>query len=156
MSTPTPAERPPAGGAAAKSPRAFRTIAEVAAELDLPQHVLRFWETRFPQVRPLKRRGGRRYYRPEDVALLRRIRTWLYDEGYTIRGVQKLLRASKGAAPAAEATHQQSAAAPLPPPVAAELREVIAALEEIRRLLLGARTSATDPTETDGVPHEDR
>lgn len=77
---------------APKSPLAFRTISEVAEDLDVPQHVLRFWETRFAQIRPLKRAGGRRYYRPEDVALLRRIRTLLYSQGYTIRGVQKLLR----------------------------------------------------------------
>ena len=74
-----------------KSPQAFRTISEVARELDLPQHVLRFWETRFPVIKPLKRGGGRRYYRPEDVALLRRIRGLLHGEGYTIKGVQKLL-----------------------------------------------------------------
>lgn len=77
---------------AAKSPDAFRTISEVAADLDVPQHVLRFWETKFSQIRPLKRGGGRRYYRPEDVDLLRRIRTLLYGEGYTIKGVQKVLR----------------------------------------------------------------
>ncbi|MBK8908941.1 MAG: MerR family transcriptional regulator [Rhodospirillales bacterium] len=76
----------------AKSPAAFRTIAEVSDELDLPQHVLRFWESKFPQIRPLKRGGGRRYYRPEDIVLLRRIRSLLHDEGYTIRGAQKLLR----------------------------------------------------------------
>jgi DNA-binding transcriptional MerR regulator len=75
-----------------KSPEAFRTISEVASELDVPQHVLRFWESRFVQVRPTKRAGGRRYYRPEDVDLLRGIRTLLYSEGYTIKGVQKLLR----------------------------------------------------------------
>lgn len=75
-----------------KSESAFRTISEVAEELDVPQHVLRFWESKFPQVKPLKRGGGRRYYRPEDVALLRRIRDLLYSEGYTIKGVQKLLR----------------------------------------------------------------
>ena len=75
-----------------KSPAAFRTISEVANELEVPQHVLRFWESKFSQVRPLKRGGGRRYYRPEDVELLRRIRALLYDDGYTIKGVQKLLR----------------------------------------------------------------
>jgi DNA-binding transcriptional MerR regulator len=75
-----------------KSEAAFRTISEVAEDLDVPQHVLRFWESKFPQVKPLKRGGGRRYYRPEDVALLRRIRDLLYSEGYTIKGVQKLLR----------------------------------------------------------------
>ena len=77
-----------------KSATAFRTISEVAKELDLPQHVLRFWETKFPQVRPMKRGGGRRYYRPEDMHLLKRIRDLLYVDGYTIKGVQKLLRQS--------------------------------------------------------------
>lgn len=75
-----------------KSASAFRTISEVADDLEVPPHVLRFWETKFSQVRPLKRGGGRRYYRPEDVALLRRIRTLLYQDGYTIKGVQKLLK----------------------------------------------------------------
>jgi DNA-binding transcriptional MerR regulator len=75
-----------------KSPEAFRTISEVAEDMDLPQHVLRFWETRFPQIKPLKRGGGRRYYRPDDVELLRAIKELLYGEGYTIKGVQKLLR----------------------------------------------------------------
>jgi DNA-binding transcriptional MerR regulator len=75
-----------------KAPDAFRTISEVAEELDLPQHVLRFWETRFNQIRPLKRGGGRRYYRPDDVDLLKGIRRLLYDEGYTIKGVQRILR----------------------------------------------------------------
>ncbi|MEM1376235.1 MAG: MerR family transcriptional regulator [Pseudomonadota bacterium] len=75
-----------------KSPDAFRTISEVADDLDLPQHVLRFWETRFSQIKPLKRGGGRRYYRPTDVDLLNGIRHLLYDQGYTIKGVQKILR----------------------------------------------------------------
>jgi DNA-binding transcriptional MerR regulator len=75
-----------------KSAAAFRTISEVADDLEVPPHVLRFWETKFTQVRPLKRGGGRRYYRPEDVSLLRRIRELLYADGYTIMGVQKLLR----------------------------------------------------------------
>ncbi|HEX9767999.1 MAG TPA: MerR family transcriptional regulator [Kiloniellales bacterium] len=79
-----------------KSAAAFRTISEVAEDLDVPQHVLRFWETKFSQVRPLKRGGGRRYYRPEDVDLLRHIRDLLYTEGYTIKGVQRLLRESGG------------------------------------------------------------
>ncbi|HEX3181996.1 MAG TPA: MerR family transcriptional regulator [Beijerinckiaceae bacterium] len=79
-----------------KSSEAFRTITEVAENLDLPQHVLRFWETRFSQIKPLKRAGGRRYYRPEDVQLITAIRRLLYDEGFTIRGVQRLLR-EKGA-----------------------------------------------------------
>lgn len=75
-----------------KAADAFRTISEVADDLDVPQHVLRFWETRFPQIRPMKRGGGRRYYRPDDVELLRGIRRLLYGEGYTIRGVQRILK----------------------------------------------------------------
>ena len=77
-----------------KSADAFRTISEVAEELDLPQHVLRFWETRFPQIRPMKRGGGRRYYRPDDVELLKGIRYLLYVRGFTIRGVQRILKES--------------------------------------------------------------
>jgi DNA-binding transcriptional MerR regulator len=85
---------PPAAASAPieKSPEAYRTIREVADSMDLPQHVLRFWETRFPQIRPLKRAGGRRYYRPDDVERLKLIRRLLYDEGYTIKGVQKLFK----------------------------------------------------------------
>lgn len=75
-----------------KSPDAFRTISEAAEELDLPQHVLRFWETRFSQIRPLKRGGGRRFYRPDDVLLLKGIRHLLYDQGFTIKGVQRILK----------------------------------------------------------------
>ncbi len=75
-----------------KAPDAFRTISEVAQDLDIPQHVLRFWETRFSQIKPMKRSGGRRYYRPDDVDLLRGIRRLLYGEGYTIRGVQRILK----------------------------------------------------------------
>jgi DNA-binding transcriptional MerR regulator len=75
-----------------KAPDAFRTISEVADDLDIPQHVLRFWETRFVQIKPMKRSGGRRYYRPDDVDLLRGIRRLLYGEGYTIRGVQRILK----------------------------------------------------------------
>jgi DNA-binding transcriptional MerR regulator len=75
-----------------KAPDAFRTISEVADDLDIPQHVLRFWETRFTQIKPMKRSGGRRYYRPDDVDLLRGIRRLLYGEGYTIRGVQRILK----------------------------------------------------------------
>lgn len=87
-----------------KSATAYRTISEVSDDLAVPQHVLRFWETKFSQVRPLKRGGGRRYYRPEDVQLLRRIQRLLYEEGYTIKGVQRLLKEGKSAeadAPAA-------------------------------------------------------
>jgi DNA-binding transcriptional MerR regulator len=79
-----------------KAPNAFRTISEVADDLHIPQHVLRFWETKFPQVRPLKRGGGRRYYRPDDIGLLRRIADLLYTQGYTIKGVQRLLREGGG------------------------------------------------------------
>lgn len=75
-----------------KAPDAFRTISEVADDLDIPQHVLRFWETRFTQIKPMKRSGGRRYYRPDDVDLLKGIRRLLYGEGYTIRGVQRILK----------------------------------------------------------------
>ena len=78
--------------AESKSGDAFRTISEVSASLDIPQHVLRFWETKFSQVKPMKRAGGRRYYRPGDIVLLGAIRSLLYDDGYTIKGVQKLLR----------------------------------------------------------------
>jgi DNA-binding transcriptional MerR regulator len=123
---------------AAKSAEAFRTISEVAQELEVPQHVLRFWESRFPQVKPLKRAGGRRYYRPDDVVLLRRIRQCLYDQGYTIKGVQKLLREGalkgEGALPRAPAT----ATAPVAPAPLARPKETApprAILLEIRREL---------------------
>ncbi len=98
-----------------KTADAFRTISEVADELHVPQHVLRFWETKFPQVRPLKRGGGRRYYRPEDVLLLRRVADLLYTQGYTIKGVQRLLREGGGALqeniPPAPAEEREAAAA---------------------------------------------
>jgi len=86
------ADNPEPGRRSGKSASAFRTISEVAAELDIQAHVLRFWETKFAQVKPLKRGGGRRYYRPDDIDLIRRIRDLLYTDGYTIKGVQKLLR----------------------------------------------------------------
>jgi DNA-binding transcriptional MerR regulator len=89
-------DRTPGRARAKKAPNAFRTISEVADELHIPQHVLRFWETRFPQVKPLKRGGGRRYYRPDDIALLRGISDLLYIQGYTIKGVQRLLREGGG------------------------------------------------------------
>ena len=108
-----------------KSAAAFRTISEVADELNVPQHVLRFWETRFPRIKPLKRGGGRRYYRPDDVALLRRIATLLYIQGYTIKGVQRLLKESGGTLlgdiPPPSAEEQAEAVAeqlPEPPPAA--------------------------------------
>ena len=99
---------------AVKSPEAFRTISEVARELDVPQHVLRFWETRFSQVRPMKRGGGRRYYRPEDIALLRGIHKLLYGDGFTIRGVQKILR-ERGVQHVVAALAPGTPAAPAPP-----------------------------------------
>ena len=95
-----------------KAPNAFRTISEVADELHIPQHVLRFWETRFPQVKPLKRGGGRRYYRPDDIVLLRRVADLLYTQGYTIKGVQRLLREGGG-----------RLSDDIPPPSAAERAE---------------------------------
>ncbi len=98
MSGSAPAPEP-ARAKPKKAPNAFRTISEVADELHIPQHVLRFWETKFPQVKPLKRGGGRRYYRPDDIALLRRISDLLYIQGYTIKGVQRLLREGGGRLP---------------------------------------------------------
>jgi DNA-binding transcriptional MerR regulator len=136
-----------------KSPEAFRTISEVADELHLPQHVLRFWETRFPQIKPLKRGGNRRYYRPDDVELLRAIRFLLYDEGLTIRGVQKMLREQGTGAVRAEPT--RAVAPPTPPepmvaepapsapsvdlPDLSELRLALDDLREAQRLLTTAR-----------------
>ena len=108
------AERCRSSGAQ-KSSAAFRTISEVADELDVAQHVLRFWESKFAQVRPLKRGGGRRYYRPEDVELLRQIRSLLYDEGYTIKGAQKLLRGRRTRAGRRRSRPPRAAAAPRPP-----------------------------------------
>ncbi|HQT64994.1 MAG: hypothetical protein B7Z75_09720 [Acidocella sp. 20-57-95] len=115
-----------------KSADAFRTISEVADELHVPQHVLRFWETKFPQVRPLKRGGGRRYYRPEDVLLLRRVADLLYTQGYTIKGVQRLLREGGGA------LHEDI------PPASAEER--LAA--EVERKLAPEPEMTRKPTET--------
>lgn len=97
-----------------KAPDAFRTISEVADELDIPQHVLRFWESRFPQIKPMKRAGGRRYYRPDDVDLLRGIKHLLYGEGYTIRGVQRILR--EQGPKFVQAVWQPGAAQPAPQP----------------------------------------
>lgn len=95
-----------------KSESAFRTISEVAEELGVPQHVLRFWETKFTQIKPMKRGGGRRYYRPEDVALLKKIHSLLYVEGYTIKGVQKLLKGVSKSQVMAE-QKQQTVTAPM-------------------------------------------
>jgi DNA-binding transcriptional MerR regulator len=105
------------GRRANKRAAVFRTIGEVAEDLDLPAHVLRFWESKFPQLKPLKRGGGRRYYRPEDIALLSRIRQCLYQEGYTIRGVQKLLsEGALGASASAEIAPSLFPLDPLPEP----------------------------------------
>jgi DNA-binding transcriptional MerR regulator len=117
-----------------KSAEAFRTISEVADELEVPQHVLRFWESKFPQVKPLKRAGGRRYYRPDDVVLLRRIRQCLYDQGYTIKGVQKLLR--EGALKADDAPRNVP---PIMPPRVAKSDKLRTALVEIREELVMLR-----------------
>ena len=116
-----------------KSPDAFRTISEAAEELSLPQHVLRFWETRFSPIRPLKRGGGRRYYRPEDVTLLTKIKGWLYDEGLTIKGAQKRLK-GRGIrqALAEDAPRDAAALPPLSEPVRRELSAVLAELRALR------------------------
>lgn len=134
----------------AKSEAAFRTISEVSEDLDVPQHVLRFWESKFAQIKPLKRGGGRRYYRPEDVVLLGHIRDLLYRDGYTIRGVQKLLRepGARGrmeAGEAAETSQSQTPEAAAEPPEEPSsgrdeaLRGVVGELLELRRLLADAR-----------------
>ena len=137
---PEPLDRRPA-----KSAAAFRTISEVASDLDVPQHVLRFWETKFTQVRPLKRGGGRRYYRPEDVDLLRRIRKLLYADGYTIKGVQKLLREGTGRPVVAPVPVEapkpvvDAAAVPVPEPRRkVELESILSELEAARALLKDA------------------
>ena len=146
------AEIPEAGRSSGKSASAFRTISEVADELDIQAHVLRFWETKFPQVKPLKRGGGRRYYRPDDIKLIRRIRDLLYTDGYTIKGVQKLLRDGGLKAILAEpenasmpkptktGTDPQSATAPagLTFDQRKELEAVLGELQQIQAMLKGA------------------
>jgi DNA-binding transcriptional MerR regulator len=116
-----------------KSDQAFRTIGELAAELDVPQHILRYWETRFPQLRPLQRAGNRRYYRPADVALAQRIHRLLNREGYTVRGVQQLL-----ASPVGEGDAAVAAPAPETPPPAVPLE----ALRRLRERLAEALEAA--------------
>lgn len=140
---------------AGKSAAAFRTISEVSEELDVPQHVLRFWEGKFSQVRPLKRGGGRRYYRPEDIDLLRRIRDLLYSEGYTIKGVQRLLREGRGKdADGEESAPPPAAANPAPAPAAGaavpattdasgELKAIIEELSALSALLKKAREGSS-------------
>ena len=117
-----------------KAEGAFRTIGEVATELGLPQHILRYWETRFPQLRPLQRAGNRRYYRPADVALARRIDRLLNQEGYTMRGVQKLLAQGDGAELPKPAAKPAPATAEAAPPSSSN----IGALVEIRDVLVDA------------------
>jgi DNA-binding transcriptional MerR regulator len=134
-------ERPAAvpgehGARLPKSSAAFRTISEVADDLDVAQHVLRFWESKFAQVRPLKRGGGRRYYRPEDIDLLRQIRGLLYDEGYTIKGAQKLLRARRARPGRGE---EHAAAAPAAPRPAPQPPGVRAVPPEVKRRLVALR-----------------
>jgi len=125
-----------------KSAQAFRTISEVATELDLPQHVLRFWETKFNAIKPMKRGGGRRYYRPDDIVLLQRIRGLLYGDGYTIKGVQKLLREGggkidlpEGKGKVGEAIQNTSPETISTEPDKAELKSIMAELEDIQTLL---------------------
>ena len=137
-------DNPAATGRGRKSASAFRTISEVAAELDLPQHVLRFWETKFSVIQPMKRGGGRRYYRPDDITLLRRIGGLLYTDGYTIKGVQKLLREGGGKlelAPAEQAPAPEAApnAGGGDQALKGKLEGVVSELEDIRSLLRGAK-----------------
>ncbi len=122
-----------------KSPEAFRTIREVSQDLGVPQHVLRFWETRFSQVRPLKRGGGRRYYRPEDVELLRRIQSLLYSEGYTIRGVQKLMRetASSEGGQVINPDSKEKSSSIQSEAVSGRVSKIITELETLRDMLRG-------------------
>ncbi len=133
----------PSGGKGArrgtKSAAAFRTISEVAGVLDIPQHVLRFWESKFSQIKPLKRGGGRRYYRPDDVVLLQRIKALLYDDGYTIKGVQKLLREGGLKTSREESSAIPDAAVEKPKAgVQAELRAILDELLAAREMLKGA------------------
>lgn len=135
------------GDRSGKSAEAYRTIGEVSDMLGVAQHVLRFWESRFSQIRPVKRAGNRRYYRPDDIALIRRIRELLHEEGYSIRGVQKLLKASgvKGILEGGGAEPAVAAPAPVTSPAAdtvtdragdrEELRELLGELREIRDML---------------------
>ena len=126
-----------------KSPGAFRTISEVSSDLEVPPHVLRFWETKFPQIKPLKRGGGRRYYRPEDVSLLRQIRQLLYNDGYTIKGVQRLLKegAQKNTVQSGVVTANEPNEQKLPQNSTtssqekAALRSIVDELQALRKLL---------------------
>ncbi len=129
-----------------KAPDAFRTISEVADEIDVPQHVLRFWESRFTQIKPMKRGGGRRYYRPDDVDLLRGVRHLLYGEGYTIRGVQRILR-DEGAA-FVQNVWRPGAELPPPPDTEDEREGFVEEVVETRmELSLFARADDAPPVE---------
>ena len=119
-----------------KSEHAFRTIGELASDLGIPQHILRYWETRFPQLKPLQRAGNRRYYRPDDVALARRIHKLLNQDGYTIRGVQQLLKSGGGAAE--ETDGGEPSALPSPPPAHHAKSFPAAALRTLRQALAEA------------------
>lgn len=134
-----------------KTADAFRTISEVADELHVPQHVLRFWETKFPQVRPLKRGGGRRYYRPEDVLLLRRVADLLYTQGYTIKGVQRLLREGGDALheniPPASQAERQAAAAELGAIAVPVALKPATAPQIIPQLLMPGQLHGAEPEE---------
>src|ERR1041384_5082275 len=136
-----------------KAPDAFRTISEVADELDIPQHVLRFWESRFLQIKPMKRAGGRRYYRPDDVDLLRGIKHLLYGEGYTIRGVQRILR--EQGPKFVQAVWQPGAAQPavLPDEEAPEQAEQLAP-DEAARTLFGLLRAPSAPRAEDDAETE--
>lgn len=123
-----------------KAPDAFRTISEVAEDLNVPQHVLRFWESRFQQIRPMKRAGGRRYYRPDDVELLRGIRHLLYGEGYTIRGVQRILR--EQGHKFVQAVWQPGAAQPVAAPADDDLAPEATGPDEAARTLFGLLKSS--------------
>ena len=127
----------------AKGPEAFRTISEAADELHVPQHVLRFWETKFSFIRPMKRAGGRRFYRPQDIAVLRGVRRLLHDEGYTIKGVQKLYR-EQGVKRLVAAGEGMAVPRGVEPPVApapADLGEILAELEAVKSRLDAALKS---------------
>lgn len=140
-----------------KAPGAFRTISEVAEELDVQQHVLRFWETKFSQVRPLKRGGGRRYYRPEDVALLKRIHTLLYTEGYTIKGVQKLLKTQGKAQLIADGTAAAPVAVKTPAPANEQaVQRMPAAQQQSAVAAAAAATAAAYGATTRPVPLTDK
>ena len=117
--------------------RAFQTISEVARELDLPAHVLRFWETKFSEIKPLKRGGGRRYYRPEDIQVLRRIQRLLHDDGYTIRGAQRILRDGSVRPGVADTSPASDAASE--PSMREQLLEIYEELLELRQQLEAAR-----------------